>query len=225
MAPPRAPIAVGTSTDSGNKTTQNWSFNHTVTDLPSRVLVLGICTRDAGTAGDTVISSVTYGGVAMTIVRDDTVAGTTSIRSTICILVNPPAGVNSVAVSGAGVPDQARGLAVNVSNVDQTTPQDVSSTGTNGSTSPASLSITSATDGAVGIGILALNATSTITPASGGGQTEIDENGDGANYNMEMNYKLGATAGAIAMNLTVSGSRWGYSIIALRPRRRKPRTA
>jgi hypothetical protein len=223
MAATRVAIQIGTFAESGNKTTQNFSFNHTGEDKPERVVIVFVAARDTATQANTIVSSITYGGTAMTLIdnQSNTAGGATWMTANTYIIMNPPAGLNSVAVTMGGTPEQAYAAAATFWNVDQVTPQDVTHTGTGAGTANPAISITTATDGAVCIGCIAFNNNTGVAPASG--QAEQVDAGDGTNYELEVNTITKATAGSQAMNLTCGGSHYGYTICALRPRRRKIR--
>lgn len=87
--------ATSTSVSGGLETSRSW--NHTVgTAKAGRLLIVTVCTGNDSLSS---ISSVTYGGVAMTLGVSVTEAATYYLRAEIYYLVSPLTGTNTVAVS------------------------------------------------------------------------------------------------------------------------------
>ena len=105
------------------------SFLHSVTSSGAdRLLVVGISPN----AGQTV-SSVDYGGIALTQIRSDDAGGLA--HSSLWYLVNPPTGSNSVDVTLSAADDVVIG-AMSFLGVDQTNPIDVHNGNTGNSPNP-----------------------------------------------------------------------------------------
>lgn len=117
----RARIQVGTvATDSIQSAVTSFNYTHTCEAGSNRVIVAWVHARDATSSGNTVVSSITYGGVAMTAIADDVVGGggTAALRTSVFTLLNPSVGDNTVSVTLAGAVNAAISHAVLCSNVD-----------------------------------------------------------------------------------------------------------
>ena len=222
-----AVIQAGTLQNSGNQSAPgtSWSFSHTCEDQAARVVVICIGARHTTAAGNTQVTAVSYGAVSCTFVGDGVNggAGTTAVRSSVWICTTPVVGVNTVSVTMNAGPSQAMGTACTYWNVDQSTAQDVAANTDNGATANEALSITTATDRALCIGSFMMNNNTGVAAASG--QTELFDDGDGANYELAVYNLAVLSPGSTPNNLTNGAAKWGYVIMALRPRRRKIRVA
>ena len=219
---PHARIQQGTVTDSTDLGAgSSFSFNHTVDNQPTKVLLVFIGTRDASTAGDTAVTSCSFGAQSMTAVANDINGGggAVAVRMSVFILNNPTAGTGLVAYSTNAAVNQSRAYALTLWNIDQTTQQDATATTTNGSTANPALSITTVTDRAYVVGSFFGNNNDLSAPASG--QSELAEATDGSTYDIELSGQEVVSPGATAMNLTRVAAKWAYVLVALRPRRRK----
>lgn len=205
-------------TSSGNQTTTSgYSFNYTVPALSNRALIVAVGSRDTTSDADTVVSSVTYGGISLTQVntQENGGAGATDVRSDLWILTNPTVGTASVAVTLAGSVNQSVAVAGTFGNVDQSTSQDATSTGSNANAANATGSITTVTNGAVVVSAICHNNNTGLAGASS--QYELVEEGDGTNYELGVYILEAPTAGAINTNITNSAAKYGYCVMALRP--------
>ena len=221
-----ARIQLGAITDSTNQTsTSGYSFNHIVESQGARALIVCIGARDTTTTGDTVVSSVTFGGAPMSEARSEVTGGggTVAVRSSVWVLNNPPSGSAAVAVTFAATVNQSRAVTFALWNVDQTTSQDVAAVGTAANAANPTLSITPVTDRAFLVGSHFRSGFEVVSPASG--QTEIVNLTDSSTYRLHVCTKEVEVPGATAMNLTAASNKYGYVIIALRPRRRRVRTS
>lgn len=205
-------------TSSGNKTTtSSYSFNYTVPALSNRALIVAIGSRDATSAPNTVVSSVTYGGVALTQVNTQANGGggATAVRSDLWILTNPTVGTASVAITLAGTVNQSIAAAMTFGNIDQSTSQDAASTGSNANAANATGSITTVTNGAAVLSCICHNNNTGLAGSSS--QYEVAEIGDGTNYEVGIYVLEAPTAGAITTNITNTAAKYGYCVMALRP--------
>ena len=189
MDPPGRPVITLTwgptvsvardATSAGTATTgSSVSWSHTIGAGSNRALIVKVGARHTLDVNPNV-SGVTFDGagaggpVAMTEVIQ--AAGTTSeIGASFWILLNPESGVGTIAVTlDAGADTWLHGAAASYSNVDQTTPQDVSAVSSvvDGSSS-ISIDVTPVTDGAM---IVSMLAASSNDPASADdGQNEYE---------------------------------------------------
>lgn len=86
-----------TTTNDGNAVANHITFSHTVTGS-NPVLLIG-----TNPGGSNTVSGITYNGVALTLLHDDVVTGSTTQRCGIWVLINPATGAHTVdlTVSGA----------------------------------------------------------------------------------------------------------------------------
>lgn len=109
--PPTYTVAYDAASSQGVNGTTN-TFSHT-TSGANRLLIVGIAVDDA-----VAISSVTYGGQALTLLAQD---ASTWVRTAIWYKINPLIGANNVVVTIASAMHQAAG-AVSFTGVHQVTP-------------------------------------------------------------------------------------------------------
>lgn len=111
----------------------------------NRLLVVVAGARDDTTQADRDVSGVTYGGVALTKLKDQDDA----IRNVeIWYLIAPATGSANVVVTLGGNPLRNAAVAISFSGVDQTTPFEASNSGTITNNASPSTSITAITTGA-----------------------------------------------------------------------------
>jgi hypothetical protein len=208
-------ISLDTSTNSGAKaavSTFNWL--HTVSGN-GRIIVVGVGMRDA-TAGDMVLTSVTYAGFALTKLRADVVTVDTSFRSEIWYLIAPPTGSNSIVVTSTGTVEVSGGSASSFNGVHQISPV-AGQGGATGLTLGLSCNVITAIDKAWIMDVLySRSATITVNAA----QTEITNLGVNTNDDrVGSSYKSNVAAITNTMDWTESndGNDWAMSAIALRP--------
>jgi uncharacterized repeat protein (TIGR01451 family) len=162
------------NTTSGASATNNFSLAHTVGSGPNRLMLVGISYTTNRSAG-TLVTNVTYGGVALTqvVFAVNTSSSTTRPRSEIWQLVNPPSGTASLLVKLAGgSPTNLNVGIMTFSNVNQTTPIGYTGKAATrpGSSAPyvASVKVTSNTNSLV----LAVLSSALTTYTERAGQTE-----------------------------------------------------
>ena len=186
------------------------TFNHTCSGH-DRYLIVGISSRSGGAT----VSSVTYGGVAMTALG--TAANLSFSVMFMYGLVNPPGGTNQVSVTMSAV-SQIVIAAVCFNGVAQT-----SSTGTfasaTGTNAAPSVNVTSAT-GELVVDTLAHREASPVTTVTvGAGQFQIWQDNTGATTADILG--AGSTepgAATVTMSWTATASaRWAIGGISLRP--------
>lgn len=160
------------------------------------------------TAGDRIISGVTYNAVAMTNVWG--VNGTTWVRNEGWRLTAPASGAHNVVVTYGGPCDQACAGAVTYSGVDQTTPIGTPASA-GGASATASVAVTSAT-GEVVIGGVSSDP-ETITP-TGTQRWEVENVGSDTSYG-EQTYS-GAASVTVQWNLG-SSDNWAVGGVSIKP--------
>ena len=115
------------------------TFSHTCTGTDRVLYVFG---HDTNTAGPTIVTGVTYAGVAMTkVVELDANASFNDRAITMWRLVAPATGANNVVVSAAGA-NNLRFASSSYTGVDQTTPENGTDTSTGTSVATISTDIT-----------------------------------------------------------------------------------
>jgi hypothetical protein len=128
-------------------------WSHTTGTANNRLLIVAISVHVAN-GTPTTVSSVTYGGMALSQVNTTLYSATTpQVRTYIYRLVNPQSGTQTVTVNFAASTLYVCGATTYV-NVDQTTPIQASQTATGSSTSP-SVSVTATGTGRAVFGHLA----------------------------------------------------------------------
>ncbi|MBI4848420.1 MAG: Ig-like domain-containing protein, partial [Nitrospirae bacterium] len=212
-----AAIAVdGTATNSSS-TTSTVSWSHTVGTGSNRLLVVGVSfdARNSNT-----VSSVTYGGTALTNLRAEG-TGANFARTEIWYLTAPASGSNTITVTIGGTATDKLNMAgaVSYTGVDQTTPFS-SNRGAAGTTASApSVSISSAT----GNLIFDIFATyrPTTTPSQGAGQTLYWKNTTQGTtgVNGGMSSKAGTSATTMSWTgraTTGTGNVWSISAASIK---------
>jgi hypothetical protein len=172
-------------------------------------LVVGVSSWDA-TAGDAVVSGVTYNGVSMTSLGSRQDAGNEAVS--LWGLANPAAGSNNVIVTMAGSCSEFIAGAVGFAGVNTGAPSGTFAGadygGTNSGT--ATVNVTSETDALV-IGVLYVNN----NPTEGAGQTPQWENfAYGATYGAA---STEAGAASVTVSYTFTSTSWCIGGISIRP--------
>jgi len=184
-------------------TTLSWS--HTVGSGNNRVLVVGIVTEDS-TASDQIISSVKFNGVNMTPASGSTksrvvysgTAYSSTLRTGLYYMQNPPVGTYTVAITHNGSVSYRVGGAVSLKNVKQQAPEAVV---TNAATATAiSTSVTIPNEGAWIVDVVGHSNSGSFTTSTA---TERWDKNSGYN-----------TGGGSTKAITTPGSNtitWDYS--------------
>lgn len=229
----RARVQIGAITDSGNRTaTSTYTFNHTVENQGSRILVVCMGGRKAGAQPD-LFGGAYYDGLDPTYSFVSSFAGTTTVSADISFFENPPSGAHEVLISPTALLDQSRAVAFTLWNVNHlptgrlfggeggdplivldTEPVYLSANGEN----PA-LDITTETDRAFTVGCYFRSGTASVNPASG--QTKIVDLTDSSTYRLGVFTKDVEIPGTTPMDLTSASNFYGYVLLALRARRRR----
>ena len=151
---------------SGTSTANNYSLSHTVSSGTNRLMLVGL----SYSTTSNLVSSVTYGGVALTLVTNASNATSPKPRSEIWSLVNPASGTANLVVSLTN----STGIYLTVgvmtfTNVDQTTPIGNKAIAT-GKKATASVTVASDTNSLV-LAVLAAGD-ATFTTSTTGSQSE-----------------------------------------------------
>lgn len=182
-------LDAATVTNNGSSVT-SLTFSHTVTASQSN-LILIVFAAMGNSSTPKSVTGVTYGGVAMTLLKD----GTQSLEyNSAWYLLNPPTGANNVVITGSEA-DYINGGAASFYGVDQTTGVHNATVATGNSTTP-SVTVTSATGELVVDGFL-FGYSETIS--AGASQTIL--------YNQKLstaNRTIGASTQAGASSVTNS---------------------
>lgn len=201
LAVTRDTVTTGRKPDTGTTLT----VSHTVTASGGNRAIYGLC----GLRNRTITASATYGGEAMTAVRDTDTHGSTNIRTYIWRLLDPTTGANDWVVT------QSSGTAmacwfISMTDVHQTVPE-TDSDGACAAGDP-SLTLTTATDELL-IDVMAQSILGSAT--EGADQTEeYDEQTTENTLTVSGTRQAGADGGA--MSQTKSSSNNGcYSAVAV----------
>lgn len=160
-----AVTCIGSSSSSANNRTL--TFSHTVATGTNRLLLVGIAVRSSSVT----VSSVTYGGTALSQYGSATRSGTSGVRMYLYRLLSPASGTANVVVSLSGTVRVAAGASTFI-NVDQDAPLGTFVSATGSSSSPT-VAVPSAT-GDVVFDTFAVYSSTTATADSG--QTKLWEN-------------------------------------------------
>ncbi|MGI9067891.1 MAG: beta strand repeat-containing protein [Pyrinomonadaceae bacterium] len=196
-----------------NVTTLTWS--HTVGTGSNRILIVGVSIFGGGLT----VSSVTYGGTALTRIGGQTDSGN-KVRMEIWKLVAPASGTASIVVTPSAA-TRVVGGAVSFNNVDQTIPNGTFASASGSSTAP-SVNVTSATGEVV---IDTLVATGDAISASvGAGQTQRWNKTTGSTSTEVLG--AGSTepgASTVTMSWTLGFSKkWAIGGVSLKPAAQLP---
>ena len=216
VAPHRAEAAIAFDATSNAQatSTSSLSWQHTVgTGGSNRILVVGVSWRNSG-PGTQTVSGVTYNSQALTLIRKDEKFDSESRSTAMYYLKNPPTGsaYNIVVSFSGGDFYKCVGGAISLTGVDQTNPVDAHNGVAGGVNSPASVTVTTNTDGAWVLDtVIVRNPTATTTV--GAGQTQrwnrnmTDVHGAGSHEGPK------TPAGNVTMSWTI-GTNDPYSISA-----------
>ncbi len=223
-------IALDVASNSGdneNSTTVTWS--HTVSAGLNRILIVGTHVKD-DTDVDRPITGITYGGVALTKIREDN-DNAKDITVGLWYLVNPSVGTANIVATATGTCQVLTGSAVSLAGVDQDNPVD-SQNGTSGNNTLMTIAVTTLNNNnwVIDAGIskegndLTIGANQTLLS-----QFTINSTGGGATDRAVMSYEGDNSPGSITMSWTWSGAEdWAVSAAAFKPAqyidRSKPNT-
>jgi len=188
------------------------SWSHTCSGV-DRLLFAG-----AGNSSGTIatVSGITFNSVAMTVVfslTDDAPAA----RSSLYRMVNPPTGSLTVAVTYSATQDEVGGASCSFTGVDQVTPIDTPATNF-GTTSPATVAVTSATGDLVVDCVYWVRTAITV----GALQTSRQEQENiGGFSSLGMSTEPGGAT--ITMSWTSTNARWATGGVSINPSTALPR--
>ena len=215
-------IAVDAVTSGGvNDGTSGDTISHTCTGS-NLLLAACINPRDV-TAGDTVVSSVTYAGSGTgwsEYVRSEAIISATTIAPAIWDKVAPATGANNLVVTMAATCDRLAVGVISFTGVHQTTHRNISGFGSSTSSGvDVSVAVTTTVDGCYVIDSY-YDTTNNAAVSIGAGQTQIfkeavNAGGDSAGGS----YESAPTAGVITMSWTndTSGAGWSSVVAAYAP--------
>ena len=205
-----AAVAVENVSKSGIVNSASVTWSHTVSGS-NRLLVVGIGLRNY-----TTITSVTYGGIALTKAAAVGSGTNNYARSELWYLVNPTVGTANIVVTNSATEWMATG-AITFTGVNQSTPFRASSNDTNFSTSTTTTSLT-VTPSAVGDLVVENVAYwNTVWATNDPGQTFILQSNDTGNWKSGMSVKASTTTSTtMSWNIGSNVAGWaeaGFSIV------------
>jgi hypothetical protein len=171
------------------------------------------------------VTSVTYGGIAMVLIRSENSGGSSPCQNSIYGLNNPPPGNQTVSITWTGTAEQAVHSATVCTGVDpDDNPGDRDNGAIGDAGASASIAVSSEAGGLV-VGFLSVRGVMAVGDlAPGGGQTqryEIDTGGPGNLLVAAGSDEPGATTVTISWDFSVTVQRWtiiGVPLKAARPR-------
>lgn len=196
--------AVSSAEDS-NVSSLSWSHTCTGSDL---ALNVGGVARDA-TAGDAVISGITYNGVALTNID---VAGTTR-RSEMWELKNPATGSNTVTITYTGTCERVGGSAISHTGADQSTQPDASNTNTGNDDTPT-VDVTTIADDTIVVDCVFFN---NVGASVGADQTQRTNLTIDVDRSILMSTEPKATAGSVTMSWSGPSAIWSTVSASIKP--------
>lgn len=217
------PIAFDASSAGSITTGNSISYSHTCSGS-DRLLIVGISAADDD---QRTISSMTYGGVAMTrAIRRVSTAGFDDHWIELWYLVNPATGSNTVSISLSGTVDRAAySNALSLTGVDQTTPLDATNSAIGDSASP-SVNVTTTVDNAWAVDY-AISDDSGTGSSPGAGQTSFQNYNDTSDDHLTRGSYEGprATPGSITMSWSgFPDDDWTMIAAAFRPTASSPQS-
>ena len=209
-------ISVGTTSSLQSSSTSSLSFSHNVAAGDNRLLLVSVALGATSQLGNPPsMTSVTYGGTAMTLVGSQVSGSASSNDDTVSYIyrmVAPPVGTANVVVTLGGNGAVAAG-ATTFYNVDQTTPLGTfASAGGFGST--PSVTVSSAT-GQVVFGTVAADENPTLT--TGGGQTSRWLYNAYGPTSGAASTEAGASSVTFSYSSTDGSQDWAISAVPVRP--------
>jgi hypothetical protein len=199
-----AGVVVNNLSSTSSTTLSTITLSHTVGTGENRLLLVGVSLRDR------TVTSVNYGGVAMTLVGSRA-NGTNSIIY-IYRLLNPTSGTANISVVLNGAPGKGAAVgAIDYSGVDQSTPLGTFASASGWTSSP-SLSVSSAS-GQMVFDVLSVRQTTALTP--GAGQTERWDFSRGEIRSGASTEP--ATSATTTMSWTSGLGYWAIGGVAIRP--------
>ncbi|MFQ5510043.1 MAG: hypothetical protein ACE5FN_12030, partial [Leptospirillia bacterium] len=203
-------IAFDAATGIADKEANSLTWAHTCAGT-DRILLVFAGANDAGGPG-TPVSSVTYGGAALSLLWAVEDAGN-GARTEVWYQVNPAAGTTDVVVTWAGNPKFLAAGSQSFTGVDQTTPIDAHG-GTAGTASPITANLLPVTDGAMVADGAHFWKAGAVTPEAGQTLAFDVFQSDGREAG---SYKLVPTAGQTSTSWTHDGGSAAVWAVALRP--------
>lgn len=201
------------------------SYSHTTGSITDGILIVGTMARDAAGATDGVVTGVTYGGVALTKIREDITATDSSkwFYTGLWYLVNPAAGSGTIAVTMTGTVNAQAIAACTFSGALQASPVDVSGVYSSeaATTTAPTLTLTTTVDGTVTIDVMYSGASGGIVSAAG--QTERWDIGiNGAGDAAGGGTTIGNSVGDVTHTWTTGSDFAIMSMAAIKPAAEAP---
>ena len=205
-------IAVGNVATASNTGSSPASWNHTVASGSNRALYVVQLERFADTY------TCTFNGASATLVAS--INNGTAARVAIYRLLAPDVGTFSVTLTASGTVRRWVAASIDLTGVDQTTPESHTSAGSTGTSTSPSSSVTSAVGELVIGGVSAQNDTNTITGTTPGGQTEMvnlaSSNGTSNGVRGIASYENGS-AGSVSNSYTITSALWAATSVSVQP--------
>src|SRR5438046_7052117 len=205
-----AAIAVESTSSASAKAASSLTWSHTVSPSPNRILMVGVSNNNTTRP----VSSVTYGGTALTRIGFQNAPGTQN-RMELWSLIAPSPGTANVVVTFSGSVDSVGGAIV-FSGVDQATPLGTFASA-NGSNASPSVTVSSAS-GQVVIDTLATNGDGS-SAAARPGQTQrwsLKTGNGGGDALGTGSTEPGPSAGSMSGTLG-HGHAWSIGAVPLQP--------
>ncbi|MBW7866243.1 MAG: DUF11 domain-containing protein, partial [Candidatus Hydrogenedentes bacterium] len=190
------------------------TFSHTTGTGPNRLLLVGVTVQD----NNVTVSSITYGGTALTSVGTGTRgSGGSRLHMALYRLVNPPSGANDVVVTFSSTFQSGKGAVIGAStysNVNQTTPLGTFVTANGSSTAP-SVTATAVVGDLVYDTVASAVTGTTLTLPGGNGQTQRWQNVSGTVVRGAASTETAAAA-SVVMNWTSGNGNWVTGAVAIK---------
>lgn len=179
----------------------------------NRVGVVSVGWNDEGTA----ISSITWNGVAMTLVASAQNTST-GMRASLYRIINPPTAASSVVITWAGAISGGYAVAHSYNGVNQTTPFSNTATAfaAAGQAGPATVNCTSAT-GQVVVDAIAFADFDSSTATAGAGQTDVGSGAGATFWFGGGSREAGAATVTMSWTYAGSGGHWALAAGSLQP--------
>lgn len=212
-----SPIVFDAASNSAAANTTNAiTWNHTTGAGSNRLLTVCAQARDTVTLGDTAVTGITYGGLALTKIRHDVNStGGVNVRTELWNLIAPPSGTAAVAIAWTGaLNNYGVGSAVTYTGVTQTSFNDANTGATGSSTTPTA-DITTVTDGSVIVDCMLDTSNGQVV---GAGQTQRANRDTTANTDgTGVSETIKSTAGVETMSWTATTGGWALSTSSFKP--------
>ena len=206
-SPAWAAIAHDNTNSSSQTGTNTLTFSHTCTG--SNLMLIVSAPAEDSTAADRLVSSITYGGVAMTEVDNRPSGGVQTANQ--WYLIGPATGANDVVITWGGNVTAGVGIATSLTGVAQQAPEaEGEGSGTGGS--PITCTVTTVTANAWVIdGAVIADPNKALTPGAGQiERAEVQDGGPNVNTIVTTEGPVASPAATVMSNTWVNNNRdWG----------------